>query len=107
MLAFLQAYGWWFVFGALILLMFRMHGGGMRSGDHSGGYGCGMGHSDHMDQHGNMEDHVGHQEGSTLDSSPETSARRNGEWAGNVVESTLSYNHRTPVSVQEKNHDDF
>lgn len=55
---FLQTYGSWIIFGLLMLLMFRMHGGG-QGGAHSGGHGCGMGpggHSDHMNQHGDRED---------------------------------------------------
>jgi len=104
MLAFLQTYGWWIIFGALLLLMFRMHSGGSHAG-HGGGYGCGMGHAGHtedMDQHGNMEDRGGQQGGFAQDQPPKASAQFNSAWQGNVVESTGSYTHHTPGGQQEK-----
>ncbi len=52
MIEFLQAYGSWILFGALLLIMMRVHGG------HGGG-GCGMGrghqHSPDQDEEGSED----------------------------------------------------
>lgn len=48
---FLQTYGIWIVFIVVLVLMMRMHGGGMHGGGmHGGGCGMGMGH-DQEDEH--------------------------------------------------------
>ncbi len=103
MVAFLQAYWGWIVFGALLLLMFRMHSGG-----HAGSQGgsCGMGHSGQMDHYKNTEDQADQPGGFTQKQPPKVSPISS-EWLGEAVESTVSYNHHTPERLQEKNNGDF
>lgn len=57
MWAFLQTYGSWIIFGALMLLMFRMH---------AGGHGCGG-----MAHHGDEDEPSAHRhEGYVVDADP-------------------------------------
>lgn len=93
---FLQTYGSWIIFGLLMLLMFRMHGGGHGSthgGAHSGGHGCGMEpseHSDHMSQHSDQRDDGAYQGKSTQEKTRPTAIEIARAWPDTGETSRLS-----------------